>query len=791
MTIKQEISALKKYVRLSNYLAVSQIYLRNNILLEDPLKAEHIKPRLLGHWGTCPGINFVYAQINRLISKNDADFLYVVGPGHGFPAIQANLFLEGSLTHFYPEKIPFSEDGVKEICSKFSAPYGYPSHSNPEAPGAILEGGELGYSLSVSFGAALDNPNLIVACLVGDGEAETGPLSASWQVNKLLSPKSDGAVLPIVHVNGYKISGPTMFGRMSDEELTNYFTGLGYKPFIVSEEKSRDVYETMAKTMDESYKMIREIQAKARSGKSVECPKWPVIILQTPKGWTGVKEVDHEKMEGNCLSHQVIMADVKKNEKHRKMLEKWLQSYKINDLISFKKGKIILDPEIQSLIPKTGKACGSQKYAFGGAVCKKLHLPSLPVLPGGIDPKLIESHRGSKLQSSMKRAGEFLKEVFAHNDNIRLFSPDETYSNQLQDLFAVTKRVWQWPLESFDTDFGREGKVMEMLSEHTLFGLMHGYTVTGRHGFFVSYEAFVQVIASMADQYAKFIKASKNVHFRKPLPAMNVILTSLLERQDHNGFSHQNPSFISSMMEKDGEFVSCYFPPDANSMLITMRKVLDSRNALNLIVAGKKDLPQWLTLEEAKKQMEDGIMTWDFASDKNPDVVLTVSGDYATQEALAGIQITKSLLPKLKIRFVNVSELTALGVGDPTTATNSEFLDQFFTKDKGVVYNFHGYPQTIKKLLFDYSGSHRIKINGYEENGSTTTPFDMEVRNGVSRFHIVKDLTDKAFSAGAISKKELDMVQKTIDAKLKSHHEFIIEHGVDPAEIENWQWKWI
>lgn len=780
---------LKKYVRLTNYLAVSQIYLQKNVLLQEKLQFEHIKPRLLGHWGTCPGINFVYANINRLIQEKNADFLYVVGPGHGFPALQANLFVEGSLTHFYPEKIPYSEKGLVEICSKFSAPYGYPSHSNPSAPGAILEGGELGYSLSVSFGSVLDNPDLVTVCLVGDGEAETGPLSTAWQVNKLLSPKTDGAVLPIIHINGYKISGPTMFGRMSDEELSNYFSGLGYKPFIVDEEASDDVYETMMQTMDEAYEMIRSVQKEARSGKEVVCPKWPVILLKTPKGWTGVKEADGKTFEGNCLSHQVILGDIHKNPKHLALLEAWLKSYNIEELIDVENGKLELIPELQHLVPKTGKSCGTQKYAYGGEVCKDLKLPSLPVLPGGIDPQVLEKKRGGKLQSSMKRAGEYLKEVFAHNENIRLFSPDETYSNMLDDVFAVTKRVWQWPLKSFDTDFGREGKVMEMLSEHTLFGLMHGYTVTGRHGLFPSYEAFVQVVASMADQYAKFIKASKPVAFRKPLPAMNVILTSLLERQDHNGFSHQNPSFLSSMLEKDGEFISAYLPPDANSMLVTMEKCLQSRNALNIIVAGKKDLPQWLTLEEARKQMDDGIMIWDFASDKNPDVVLAASGDYVTQEAMFAIQEIKAILPKLKIRFVSVSELTALGVGDPTVSANNKKLDEYFTEDKGVVFNFHGYPQTIKKLLFDYSGSHRIKINGYQENGSTTTPFDMEVRNGTSRYHLVKDLAEKAFEGGAISAKEFDEVLKAFDEKLLRHHNYILENGDDPEEIKNESWS--
>ena len=542
---------LQKYVRAANYLSVAQIYLKDNITLKRPLEFKDIKPRLLGHWGTCPGINFVYAHINHIIIKNNAKCIYIVGPGHGFPAIQANLFIEKALTKYYPDTIPYSEKGLIDICSRFSAPYGYPSHSNPAAPGAVLEGGELGYSLSVAFGTVLDNADLIACALVGDGEAETGPLAASWQVNKLLSPITDGAVLPIVHVNGYKISGPTFFGRMSNEEVAKYFEGLGYHPMIVDFDNEKDIYETMSETMDKAYKEIRDIQQKARSGKEIVKPKWPMIFLRTPKGWTGVQEADNKKLEGNCLSHQVILGQVQSNKAHLKMLEEWLKSYNFDELIEeIDNEKLQFIKEIEELIPKEGMSCGTQELSLGGNIMKALKLPEM----SQNSFRFHEPYRGKTKDSALQVAGEYFKDILKmnkSNDNFRIFSPDETYSNKIDAVFSETKRVWQWPLKDFDKDFGREGKVMEMLSEHTLFGLMHGYTVTGRHGVFVSYEAFVQVVASMADQYAKFIKASKDVQWRKPLPPMNIILTSLLERQDHNGFSHQNPSFISSMTEKD------------------------------------------------------------------------------------------------------------------------------------------------------------------------------------------------------------------------------------------------
>ena len=781
ITLK-EVDALKKYVRATNYLAVSQIYLRDNVLLKNPLKFDDIKPRLLGHWGTCPGINFVYAHVNRLINAKKSDFLYVVGPGHGFPAIQANLFVEKSLSNYYPRKIPYNEKGIVEICSNFSAPYGYPSHSNPSAPGAILEGGELGYSLSVAFGSVLDNPNLITVCLVGDGESETGPMAASWHANKIVNLAENGAVLPILHVNGYKISGPTVPGRMSDTELRKLYEGYGYNPYFVTESKG-DIYKKMAEVMDKCYAEIRDIQKQSRSKKGLVSPKLPMIILRTPKGWTGVKFDGKTKLEGNCKSHQVIVKNAKNNKDHLHALEKWMKSYKFQELFDINKNKFC--KEIQSLIPKKGKACGSQKYAYGGDIVKKLSYPKLS------DIAIKIKKRGTDKSSSMERAGKFLELLMIKNkrkNNIRIFSPDETYSNKIDAVFSQTNRSWQWPIESFDANLAPKGKVMEMLSEHTLFGLQHGYSVTGRYGVFTSYEAFVQIIASMADQYVKFLKASQEVSFRKPLPSINIILTSLLERQDHNGFSHQNPSFISSMMEKSANLIAAYFPPDANSMIVTMEEIFRSRNHLNLVVAAKKLNYNWLSLKEAKKQMKEGIMTWDFASDKNPDVIIAATGDYITNECLAGLKIAKEMMPKVRIRFVSISELTALGVGDNTVRSDSKTLDKYFTKNKSVIYNFHGYPQTIKKLLFDYTGCRRIKVNGYLEEGSTTTPFDMETRNKTSRFHLVLDVIEALLKDNTIDKKTYKSVKAKMISDLKNHKEYILKHGDDPSSITDWKW---
>ncbi|TKB53026.1 phosphoketolase family protein [Ferrimonas aestuarii] len=787
MATQKEIGALKKLVRASNFLSVAQIYLKQNVLLQRDLAHEDIKPRLLGHWGTCPGIAFVYAHINRLICKHNRPFLYLVGPGHGFPAVQANLFIEGSLSHFYPDTIPYAEAGMKQICEKFSAAYGYPSHANPEAPGQILEGGELGYSLSVGYGAALDNPDLINVVLVGDGESETGPLAASWYANRLLDPKTSGAVLPILHINGYKISGPTRLGRMDDEEIRMEFTGLGYEVLFVDDEKEEDVYEQMATAMDRAYEIINDIQKRARSGEDVCKPKWPVIAMRTAKGWTGTKEADGKKLEGNCDSHQVIINNCAKDPEHLRLLNEWMASYGFDELYSIgEDGKLEFDKEIQSLIPREDLRIGRQILSYGGEVVRPLNKPNLDELSYGA-----ETARGQR-GVSMNKMGEWMRDAFrlnAEQKNLRIFSPDETYSNQLQAVFEETSRAWQWPIKEWDNDMSRDGRVMELLSENLLFGMLHGYTVTGRHGMFPTYEAFAQVVSSMCDQYCKYVYASQGVPFRKPVPSCNVVLSSLLERQDHNGYSHQNPSLLGAMLEKHPTIISAYLPADGNSTLCYTEKAFDDRDKLNVIVAGKKELPQWLTLEEARKQTAEGIMTWDFASDENPDVVLASCGDYVTQECMAALVIIRELLPKLKVRFVNISELTSDGVGSLKYGQNPTLLDEFFTEDKGVVINYHGYPNTIHKLLFNYPGIKRCRVKGYVEEGSTTTPFDMGVRNGTSRYHLVIDMAYKAFQQGVITDAQhveitTDMLQKLVD-----HRNYIKEFGVDPKEITDWVWS--
>ncbi|MCG9711334.1 phosphoketolase family protein [Shewanella insulae] len=786
MSQQQEITALKKFVRATNFLATSQIYLKQNVLHKRPLEHSDIKPRLLGHWGTCPGINFVYANVNRLIKKTNRPFLYLVGPGHGFPAVQANLFMEGSLSHFYPETIPYNETGIEDICKKFSAAYGYPSHANPEAPGQILEGGELGYSLSVAWGAVLDNPDLIATVLIGDGESETGPLAASWYANRLVSPANNGAVLPIVHINGYKISGPTRMGRMSHEELELEFKGLGYHPIIVDSDLEEDVYVQMTKAMDESYAMIEAIQTKARNGEDIVKPRWPVILMRTAKGWTGVAEDNGKKLEGNCDSHQVIVNKCAKDKQHLDALDQWLASYKFNELYSInEQNQIVFDKDIQSLLPPKELCCGRQHLSYGGEVVRSLNNPKLEDLAYGA-----ETPRGQRGYSMLKM-GQWMRDAFKLNRdqrNLRIFSPDETYSNQLQAVFEETDRAWQWPIESWDEDMSRDGRVLELLSENLLFGMLHGYTVTGRHGMFPTYESFSQVVSSMADQYCKYVYASQGVHFRKPVPSCNVVLSSLLERQDHNGYSHQNPSFLGAMLEKHPEIISAYLPADANTTLVYTERAFADRDKLNIIAAGKKELPQWLTLDEARQQAKDGVMVWDFASDENPDVVLAGCGDYVTQECMASLVILRELLPRVRVRFVSVTELSSSGLGSRKFQSKPWMMDEIFTADKGVVFNYHGYPNTIKKLVFDYKGSHRFRIKGYEEEGSTTTPFDMGVRNGTSRYHLVIDMAYKLFQQGVIDETQhvaitTDMLQRLVD-----HRNYIKANGVDPENIENWVW---
>ena len=779
--------ALSKFIRAADYLSAAQIYLRDNFLLNEPLKKEHIKPRLLGHWGTCPGINFTYAHLNRAIIEHDLDMLFVLGPGHGFPAIQANLFLEGTLSHFYPE-LPRTGTGLAAMAKRFSWPYGFPSHSNPEAPGVILEGGELGYSLATSYGAVLDNPNLIVACLIGDGEAETGATATAWHLAKLLDPTHNGAVLPILHLNGYKISGPTFYGRMNDEELTALFTGYGYEPIFVDAYEATDVHAVMSTALDEAIRSIHFTQHCAKEGTLHKNPRWPMIILRSPKGWHSIKQIGEKRIEDNHYSHQVIAENALRDEAEFALLEEWLRSYKFHELFDGEN----FDSDIMSLVPREGRRLGASPYAHGGAPhYKPLRLPELSGYATHTVCNLDDPICGEV--SSMEMIGAYLRDTMRENEaerNLRLFSPDETYSNKLQAVFEYTKRAFIWPHKPWDKDIAWDGRVLEMLSEHSLQGLIQGYVLTGRHGVFASYEAFVQIVASMADQYAKFLKIAREVKWRGTIPSLNYILTSTGWRQEHNGFSHQNPGFIDGVLQRQGQFTNVYFPADANIALSAFRRMLASSREVNVLVCEKRPLPIWRTHQEAERDIQAGLAVWEFASDAEPDVVFAAAGDYPTQEVLAAISLLRQEIPTLKMRFVNITSLSASGIGNTECPLSLESFAEFFTPDKKIIINFHGYPQTMKQVLFDYGcDSDRVSVHGYEEVGSTTTAFDMMVRNRVDRFHLAMEAFAAACKEGVIDEETASRLTQTYEAKLSSHREYILEHGDDPLDITNWSWQ--
>ena len=782
-------SALSKYIRAADYLSAAQIYLRSNFLLTEPLTAKDIKPRLLGHWGTCPGINFTYAHLNRAITVHDLDMMFVLGPGHGFPAIQANLFLEGTLSKYYPQ-IPRTTVGVAELFKKFSWPYGFPSHSNPEAPGVILEGGELGYALATSFGSILDNPKLITACLVGDGEAETGPTATAWHLNKLINPATNGAVLPILHLNGYKISGPTFFGRMSDEELMALFTGYGYEPHIVDAYTETDVHTRMSSVLDNAVEAIRFTQHCSREGTLSKTPKWPMIILRTPKGWHSIDYLDGKRIEDNNFSHQVIAEQAKTNPEHLAKLEEWLRSYRFHELFDGEK----FDDEIESLVPASDRRMGDTSHARGGEPhYKPLTLPELSDYAATSTCNLDDPICG--MESSMEKIGAYFRDAMRLNEenrNLRLMSPDETYSNKLQAVFEYTDRAFVWPHKDWDIDLAHDGRVLEMLSEHSLQGLLQGYVLTGRHGVFASYEAFIQIVASMADQYAKFLRIARTVSWRGTIPSLNYILSSTGWRQEHNGFSHQNPGFIDGILQRQGEFTYVYFPPDANTALVTFDRVMRSSQEINVMVCGKRPLPIWRTLEEAKSDVADGIAIWDFASDDDPHMVFASAGDYPTQEVLAAISIVRQEVPAFRMRYVNITSLSTIGfgIGNAHNNVGRERFVHYFTDDKPVRMNFHGYPQTIKQILFDYGcDATRFIVHGYEESGSITTPFDMMVRNHVDRFHLAMEAFALAEDQGVLNAQEAMMLREKYEKKLADHTAYIIEFGDDPENITNWIWE--
>ncbi|MDX9970721.1 MAG: phosphoketolase family protein [Candidatus Gracilibacteria bacterium] len=783
---KTKISAsewLKIYNRYLNYLSVAMIYLRYNHLLEKPLKIEDIKLRPLGHFGSVPGTNLIYSALNYLICKTNAEILFINGPGHGAPANLANLFADGSLAHFYKD---YSIDlkGMKNLIKDFSWPYSkLPSHVTPSVPGSILEGGELGYSLSTAFGAALDNPKLIVACVIGDGEAETAPLAGAWYQNKFLNPKKDGAVLPIVHLNNFKISNSTVFSSMGDDELTQYFKGLGYEPLII---KSTNINKDILKTFEKAYSLIKNIQTKARKSKTaILKPKWPVIILHSKKGLSGPKEYNGHPLEDSFRSHGVPIGNPM-NEKDPqtalKTIENWLKSYKFNELID-KKGHPL--PEVLSFVPKKKYAMGLCRHAFGGDIMKALKLPK----PENYEIKVNSRNRGTIMASSMIQAGKFIRDSYKLNkDNFRLFCPDELESNKLSALFEYTKRGFQWPLYKNTEETTPEGRTLEILSEHTIQGWLQGYLLTGRHGVIASYESFTAIINSMVDQHAKFLRQSELIKWRRPISSALYIQTSVGWRQEHNGYSHQNPSFVSNILQKHSEFTQIYYPADANMLIVAMNESLSKKGGINVIVSDKREIPQWLTMKEAKKQAEKGIGIWEFVSSKeeakNPDIVLATAGDYITQEGIFAVKLIKEIAPEIKIRFVNISELTAISLGDLYTADTKEEVNKYFTKDKPVIFSYHGYVSDIKQILWNYTNPERFTLHGYEEKGSTTTPFDLKLRNGVSRYQLAKDLiesyskTNKKFAKK--SQKLLTKLQEKIDMIQK----YIITFGDDPDDVK-------
>ena len=777
-----ELARIDAYWRAANYLAVGQIYLYDNPLLRQPLTKEHVKPRLLGHWGTCPGLNLVYAHLNRVIARDGLDVLYVAGPGHGGPAIVANVYLEGTYTEVYPD-ISHDELGLKRLFKQFSFPGGIPSHVAPETPGSIHEGGELGYSLSHAYGAAFDNPDLIVACVVGDGEAETGPLATGWHGNKFLNPVTDGVVLPILHLNGYKIANPTVLARIPEDELESLMRGYGYTPYVVEGNDPKVVHQLMAATLDRCVADIRKIQTDARQNGVTLRPKWPMIVLRTPKGWTCPKEIDGKRCEGYWRSHQVPMGEMHENPDHIRVLEGWMKSYRPEELFD-ESGR--LRPELAALAPKGEKRMGANRHANGGVLLKPLRLPDFHEFAVPV------SCPGEKAAESTRIMGQFLEGVTRANldsRNFRLFSPDEFNSNRWGDVLAVTNRQWNAERVAYDDHLALDGRVMEVLSEHQCQGWLEGYLLTGRHGFFSCYEAFIHIIDSMFNQHAKWLKVCGHIPWRRPVASLNYLLSSHVWRQDHNGFSHQDPGFIDHVVNKKADVIRVFLPPDANCLLSVTDHCLRSRNYVNVIVAGKQPAPQWLTIDQAVRHCTAGVSIWEWASsdqDSEPDVVLGCCGDVPTLETLAAAQLLRKHLPGLKVRVVNVVNLMKLqpSTEHPNGLTDKEF-DILFTRNKPVVFAFHGYPWLIHRLTYRRSNHQNLHVRGYKEEGTTTTPFDMCVLNQIDRFNLVKDVIDRV--PGLVDRAAY--VAQAMNDKLLEHKEYIRKYGVDMPEIDGWQWQ--
>jgi len=774
---------MDRYWRAANYVSVGQIYLLDNPLLREPLAAWDVKPRLLGHWGTTPGLNFIYVHLNRIIRERGLDVLYVCGPGHGGPAMVANTYLEGTYSEVYPQ-IGQDEEGLRKLFRQFSFPGGVPSHVAPETPGSIHEGGELGYALVHAYGAAFDNPDLVVACVVGDGEAETGPLAAAWHSNKFLNPKVDGAVLPILHLNGYKIANPTLLARMDDAELRDLFSGYGYEPFFVEGHEPFPMHEAMAATFDTVFDRIKEIQRAARQpGAEAKRPRWPMIVLRSPKGWTGPKEVDGKKVEDFWRSHQVPVANARGDAAHRRILDDWMRSYRPGELFD-DAGRLL--PEIAALAPEGDKRMGALPHANGGLLKQDLVLPDWKSL--AIDVP----RPGGPTAETTRYMGAYLREVIrlnAETKNFRLMGPDETASNRLDAVFEVTNRVWMERIEPYDVQLAPEGRVMEVLSEHLCQGWLEGYLLTGRHGLFSCYEAFIHIVDSMVNQHAKWLKTSAELPWRKPIASLNYLLTSHVWRQDHNGFSHQDPGFADFVANKKADTVRLYFPPDANTLLWVTDHCLRTWNRINVITAGKQPQPQWLTAAEAEAHCRAGAGAWDWACTcpvgEEPDVVMACAGDVPTLETLAAVDLLRTTLPELKIRVVNVVDLMTLQshTEHPHGFTDAKF-DALFTRDRPVIFAYHGYSYLIHRLTYRRTNHHNLHVHGFREEGTTTTPFDMAVMNELDRYHLALAAIRRV--PGLAGRAETTVA--AIERKLAAHHAYVRQNGEDMPEIRDWQW---